>query len=394
MRKSLSRDPTQLRKALLGCLLVICFEGLQGNYNLVLTHCLSGVQLLQHWLLDQKEKSYGSDEDTIEDEKRKMEGIVSPNRYIIEDELVQAFGRLDLQVMAYIDPRPTSTHESLMKEGEVTVRFMPDVFLTVDTARLYWEVVQRRSSHFIASAAAKKREGGRYVPTTKVDLGGGEEIMNFHPESEIYGADSEMGLPRDYQKCAAEISRWFDAFFPFYNELDKDMDDRTYIASSLLLIHAKTSEIMLLSSLFGDESSLDRFLPEYKEVVALASEVTRSKFFKPSKYKFDLGIVNPLRMVAKWCREPRTRREAIGLLRESGVREGIYDGLIMARTQEYIMELEEEGMDENGQIPEDMRWRYRGVKLDCVRRIAEVEAERLGRGPDGERVVRGTNISW
>jgi hypothetical protein len=80
------------------------------------------------------------------------------------------------------------------------------------------------------------------------------------------------------------------------------------------------------------------------------------------------------------------------------VKEGLYDGLLMARTQEWIMELEEEGLvvgeDGIGRIPEEMRWRYTGVRLDCSRRRADVEAERLGVGEDGSRVVRGTFITW
>jgi hypothetical protein len=111
------------------------------------------------------------------------------------------------------------------------------------------------------------------------------------------------------------------------------------------------------------------------------------------KFKFDLGIVNPLRLVGKWCREPRVRREAIALLRESRVREGLYDGLIMAGVQEWIMGLEEEGL-EGGLIKEVMRWRFTGVRLDCLRRRAEVEAERLGRRADGGRDVRETVITW
>lgn len=330
----------------------------------------------------------------------KKEGIVSPNRHVVEDELVQAFGRLDLQVMAYVDTRPASDHERLMKEGEVTVKYMPTVFKDVDEARLYWEVIQRRSSHFIASTVAQSLKTGKYVPTTRFDFGAGAPVVNFHAESDIFfpkngnwNKRDEGMLPPEYRKYSGEITRWFDAFHPFYKSIEKEVDGKSWTAASVLQIHAKTSEIMLLSSLFGDESNLDRFLPEYRSVISLAKEIASSPSFEVNKFKFDIGIVNPVRLVAKWCREPQTRREAIGLLRGSAVREGLYDGLVMAKTQGFIMELEEEGM-ENGKIPEEMRWRFRGVRLDCLRRRAEVEAERLGRRPDGERVVRGTVITW
>lgn len=386
MRNSISNDGKDLRKALVGCLLVICFEGLQGNYVQALMHAVSGNQLLQAWLSKQ---TYPSPE---------KEGIASPNSHIIEDELVLAFGRLDLQVMAYVDPRPASAHESLMHEGDATILHMPALFHTIDEARLYWELIQRRSHHFMAKVAAQSLQSGSPVSTTKIDLGTGEPVVSFHAESDIYGSlpiacgDHER-MPPEYRKYSDEIRSWFSAFAPFYNRIEKERDERAWTAGSLLLVHAKTSEIMLLSSLFGTESSLDRFLAEYKQVVDLARQISGSKYFQMQKFKFDLGIVNPLRLVGKWCREPRVRREAIALLRESRVREGLYDGLIMAGVQEWIMGLEEEGL-EGGLIKEVMRWRFTGVRLDCLRRRAEVEAERLGRRADGGRDVRETVITW
>ena len=319
--------------------------------------------------------------------------MVSPNRHVIEDELVQAFGRLDLQVMAFVDPRPPSIHDQLMHTGALTILHMPANFTSVDQARLYWDVVQRRSSHFIASTAAKSMKTGTYVPTTNVDLGIGESTLIYHPESEVFTGKE---LPPEYEKYAGEIARWFSAFTPFYESLraEKGAEQWSYTAMSLLYIHAKTSEIMLLNSLSRDENFLDRFLPEYKEVVELADEIMNSPFFETGSFKFDLGIVNPLRLVAKWCREGHTRRRALKLLRDGKVREGLYDGLNMATSQGWVMQLEEEGMDEQGRIPEEMRWRITSVKLDCLGGRVQLEAERFGRGISGERVVRGAAITW
>lgn len=385
--RSVEKGKTDLRKALVGCLLVICFESLQGNYVQALMHAVSGNQLLQGWLSKQ----------TYSDPRK--EGLSSPRPEIIEDELILAFGRLDLQVMAYVDLRPASAHEVLMREGDETILHMPKVFKDVDEARLYWELVQRRSSHFIAMVAAKSASAGKAVPTTKIDLGLGEEAVSFHAESNISGSlpavfrEGGEGMPLEYRKYRSEIRRWFSAFTPFYASLSKFHDERSWTAASLLQIHALTSEIMLLSSLFGTESSLDEFLPEYKEVVELARQISESRYFQAQKFKFDLGIVNPLRMVGKWCRDGKTRRETIRVLRDGKVREGLYDGLIMSWVQEWVMGLEEEGL-EDGKIREEMRWRVTGVRLDCLRRRAEVDAERLGRRADGTKDVRGTVITW
>jgi hypothetical protein len=50
MQNRLKSGEKGIRTALIACLLVICFEGLQGNYFLAMEHAVSGGNLLQGWL--------------------------------------------------------------------------------------------------------------------------------------------------------------------------------------------------------------------------------------------------------------------------------------------------------------------------------------------------------
>ena len=90
MREKLTGRENNLREALIGCLLVICFESLQKNYEGALTHSISGCALMQDWLNSRyNESSYTLDASG-------KDGIASPAKNVVEDKLVQAFARLDL----------------------------------------------------------------------------------------------------------------------------------------------------------------------------------------------------------------------------------------------------------------------------------------------------------
>lgn len=59
----------------------------------------------------------------------------------------------------------------------------------------------------------------------------------------------------------------------------------------------------------------------------------------------------------------------------------------MARVQEFLMQLEEEGIQLRKFIPEEERAKTEGVKIDCVRRTATTTAVRLGEIDDERTVV-------
>jgi len=73
MRERLATGEEGMRSALIACLLVVCFEGLQGNYFQAMEHAVSGRNLLQEWW----------------DRKRDFKGNAELRKEVIEDELVR-----------------------------------------------------------------------------------------------------------------------------------------------------------------------------------------------------------------------------------------------------------------------------------------------------------------
>ena len=103
-------------------------------------------------------------------------------------------------------------------------------------------------------------------------------------------------------------------------------------------------EINLIGLLLEDECSDGWFLPEFKNIVPIGRAVSEDppsqdkKAFKSDCVKFG----NPLFLVSKWCRELTARREAIRILKGNAVRDGVWNGRIMAVPLQSLMSIREE----------------------------------------------------
>lgn len=82
--------------------------------------------------------------------------INSPAPDVIEDDLVQAFARLDMQSNSFIDCRPVQYHIEMKQYGTDCISGMPKVFASVHEARKFYELVMRRLMHWISSVYANR----------------------------------------------------------------------------------------------------------------------------------------------------------------------------------------------------------------------------------------------
>lgn len=129
-------DDHMRRTALIACLLVVCIENLQFRYTVALTHAQNGLRLMQEYIDTAPKRDY-------------TYGTTSSPPYAIEDELVLQFKRLDLQTLSYYGARTPVDHGKVKCEGSSRMRSMPDAFTDIDEARLYLDIVMRRTYHFM-----------------------------------------------------------------------------------------------------------------------------------------------------------------------------------------------------------------------------------------------------
>jgi hypothetical protein len=351
MKEKLTGHENNLRKVLIGYLLVICFESLQKNYVGALTHAISGCALLQDWPHSRYNESY------YKLEASKRDGITSPAKNVIEDELVQAFARLDLQLMSFIDPRPPKIHQNLLAEGQSTIDNMPKTFTSIDEARIYLELIQRRNSRLVMVFAAHTSNNRRKFGTASLDLGINAAPCTFYNESHFSVSIAEPGHPNFWpegHRGRVDLRYWFTAFEPLYALVHRDT--RGWTSASTLKLQAQSAKLSFIAAAFSDECSIDRFLPDFRAMVDLGNEIAKDRVFPGQNvFCFDAGIMSSLRLVCRLCRHPKVRRDAIALMRRVGATEGLFNASMLADISEWVMNYEEEGMDENGWIPESER---------------------------------------
>ena len=143
----------------------------------------------------------------------------------------------------------------------------------------------------------------------------------------------------------------------------------------------------------------DQFLPEFRAIVSLAQTLFRILARNPTLsqkggFSLDIGIVPPLYIVCKFCRDSKLRREAIALIDLCPRREGVWDSGMVTKVSTFLMEVEEEGMVD-GYIPEYARARIEKVVVDVMKKTADVKCVKRIPGSAVEEVsIRMKRIEW
>lgn len=130
-----------------------------------------------------------------------------------------------------------------------------------------------------------------------------------------------------------------------------------------LVLQIKVAMILLRTCIdSGPESTFDQYTSDFEEIVSRVeylSRMSRATTQQPHEYTsvlltMGLGVLHPLFFVAVKCRDWSLRRRAIAQLENCG-KEGVWDGSIMAAVAKRVVEIEEEGMQYGGFVPERAR---------------------------------------
>ncbi|KAE9379817.1 hypothetical protein N431DRAFT_360988 [Stipitochalara longipes BDJ] len=370
---------TNPRKVILACLLVVCLENFFRNKYLALSHALAGHRILQDWL-----SRYPSS-------LQHKPGISSPAVNVIEDELVHAFGKLDLQISSKYDPRPLHEHLLSKQYGSRTIGLIPSAFSTLKEAKVFLDLVMRRTQHFISCALITSNSSALsrpfvLVPPTDTFVAVG---TNMHSTTNIVTDE----IRSEQIVYAAEIERWSRAFQPLFRKLQSTCDKATRDALYLLRIHYLAIKIIIAAVIFDDEMAYDQFEPEFKEMMQLIKLSRQDKHCWIRGMSFELGLASPLFLVATRCRNRILRREAISTLR-SLPDEGSWYPDLVAILAAWIMEVEEGGLASEV-IPctsravisriSDVSNKGRVALFQCVQRKG---------GPDGGPIWKEKLVYW
>ena len=88
------------------------------------------------------------------------------------------------------------------------------------------------------------------------------------------------------------------------------------------------------------------------------------------------------------------RREAIALLLGCSWKEGVWDSIMAGKIAKWVMKIEEEGMGDDGFVPEWSRVRGAEVGFNLKARSAKVRCLRRVSEERDEMVVREVQLTW
>lgn len=311
-------------------------------------------------------------------------GIASPLPGVIEDELIHAFGRLDIQAMSFLDTRAVETHHHMKKYGTAGIDSMPVVFTSIKEARIYLELVMQRLLHFMATALHDISNRG----CIQVDA-----IVNCSPS-----------VMFERNKHLSELERWHAAFAPFYALHTQSPSQDHYLGATALELHYLASYFGIAGKMTS-EPHLNRraFMPIFEGQYGCARRILEhpKMIFENSPYTFDLQVIVPLYVVVWQCPYSPLRRKATALLLARPRREGLWDAVLAGKMGEWIIGLETEEDEGVEWMEDEMRIARLDIGIDMVTRTASLKClkpirRKVGGEEEGrvELVERSTVVTW
>lgn len=388
LRRDVAGGFCDLRTTLIACLLFYCFESYHGYHELAINQVYSGLKLIREWA----SSFYKPDADG-----RLNIRVGSEDPHVLEDDILRAFGSLEIQVMTYADGRTREAHEHYRHCGQASIDEMPSIFPNLKEAKTLLEIVIRRSMHWLRSTMHLQNFSTPSSP-------GGSPASDSEdngPCSLFFDVDPTF---EERLETLKEYERWDDAFRPLLNHSrSRNAPHEEFLLASTLRLHWLAGYMSIASNCSHSSLVNDgRFTTELEELV----DIARILLDQPVKaegggmgFVFDMQIIVPLMTVGWIYRHRALRREAIQLLLRSPRKEGVWDGIVVGKIMAWLSGIEEEGLRPGDQdqdyVPEWAAARCIKMSFDTEKREANVSCLQPVRGSlIGEEVRREVHIPW
>jgi hypothetical protein len=339
----LSIAPPSGEVILICCLLFICLETFQGDYQAALTHLNSGLRILGSLMHKDRYPPLPSEMPCYHD----------PG--FVENTLAPLFTQLDLQASTYLNTRTVNYH-LIAKDLEAVVGPpVPETFTSLTQAQMSLNDQLHFMLHY-------ENEAWHRLTAAKEET------------SEI--SDELIGIFLEAQaNHRAQLERWLMTLNAYLTNYSVRMGSKELRGAVVLKIHHITCKILLEATLYDHETGFDELIDEFGRIVTLAEtlnkipSLTKAPGIKPA-YSFGWGILPSLYYTAVRCRDPIIRRKALALLSASPRREGVWDSLILASIVRWVIGEEESDLDEVT-CAEDVPLSVRIYMVERSLRVAE-----------------------
>jgi hypothetical protein len=226
-------------------------------------------------------------------------------------------------------------------------------------------------------------------------------VLDFRHRAETYKYSPTDKVPlymiMEVRKQIDELLNWRNTFDHFFRETWKDQEEKHRPGASATKISYHWAYILISTSLEASETAFDSYFPHFQEIVTLSRyllQTKRSSLFHRKTFMLDSVICVPLFIVAMKCRDSSLRREANALLESSSRRGGFWDSAFGVKVAEWIISIEEDGLDPDQVIPECNRFRMCDVKCDLQERTGWARCRQRFRGTSDYVNLREATFSY
>lgn len=326
MRESVASGQLDMRTTLIGCLIAVCFESFHGNTQAAISQARSGVQLLNDWLPNFSARG------------ALLRSMPSSPKIPVEidDELILAFNRLDVESVSFMFAPPVPLTPSALHDSISALMTMPDRFNTLDSARLCMEQLMRTSIHWCIYNSVHTDDEDVPVWDTTAET---PELMTLiwtHYHRTV----------RDWSQFVRMHNHWYAAASPLFERARTPAGQKELSAAIAIELRFRTC-IVAFSNIRGETDEQDPGLEDPRETLNLAESLSaRRKAHKlehNSAFTFDGPIIGALHVVTQKSSDPMLRRRAIALLESRPRREGPWDSLMIAKLATLSLRIEEGG---------------------------------------------------
>ncbi|KAB8275244.1 hypothetical protein BDV30DRAFT_236948 [Aspergillus minisclerotigenes] len=232
----------------------------------------------------------------------------------------------------------------------------------------------------------------------------GEAEQNFNAEygnvmflsrraAAPYRYQQPDGIPLEIlaeaQLLLERLEHWNSAFHYSYSCQKAQGDPRMTPQVCLLLIQYHMAVITASTCLYAEEMIYDRFLPNFNHMMQLAKKLVSWWHSRPAGSMLgvpvDMGVVQPLYMIATKCRVTSLRQNAIDMLASMPNDKGVWEGPVVASVARRAKDIEELGLNVKiDGVPEFRR--IHAIGFDVAQGTGRVDVEFRTRpnGIDGE----------
>jgi hypothetical protein len=291
------------------CIIFVCLESLNGNYEIALSHLRHGLKMLKHW--------------------HSTSEAISASEREARVQITLLFCRFDMQATAFLDSRRPELDLTLLDESSGKVLLVPPVFPSLLEAQLNLERLSIRLFYILTTNTSQDQPAwsihNDYLPTRLKLL---------------------QGLKTSFEN-------WKMSFDAYCTQESQSMQTQDLQLSGILTLHHQATSLMLdikLSLSFNPEYSTIFNDDQFVRVNQLARSLINSSSTTKSSFSANMGVISSVYFAAMTASSASIRRESIELLGMVKGREGFWDAGMVAKIAERVLDLEESGSVEKGQV--------------------------------------------